>query len=137
VPKPRLPSEDESFPAAGRRKITAAQLLAFLGRVPREHPVAAVLLAAGLVLRVLAWMAYHPALLYTDTLKYLYGAWPGADPVGYTVILKPILFIGDLGTVALIQHLLGLAIAVAIYALLVRRGVPRWLAALAMRLRWG
>ncbi|HXS64868.1 MAG TPA: hypothetical protein VN767_18595 [Streptosporangiaceae bacterium] len=132
VPKPRLPSEDESFPAAGRRKITAAQLLAFLGRVPREHPVAAVLLAAGLVLRVLAWMAYHPALLYTDTLKYLYGAWPGADPVGYTVILKPILFIGDLGTVALIQHLLGLAIAVAIYALLVRRGVPRWLAALAM-----
>ncbi len=51
--------------------------------------------AAGrrLVLRVLALMAYHPALLYTDTLKYLYGAWPGADPVGYTVILKPILLL--------------------------------------------
>jgi hypothetical protein len=102
------------------------------GRALRAHPVAAVLLAAGLVLRVLALMAYHPALLYTDTLKYLYGAWPGADPVGYTVILKPILFFGDLGTVALIQHLLGLAMAVAIYALLVRRGAPRWLAALAM-----
>ena len=74
------------------------------GRVLRAHPVAAVLLAAGLVLRVLAVMAYHPALLYVDTLKYLYGAWPGADPVGYTAILKPILLVGDLGTVALVQH---------------------------------
>ncbi len=101
-------------------------------RLIREHWVAAALLAVGLVLRVLAWMAYHPALLYTDTLKYLYGAWPGADPLGYTAILRPILLVGDLGTVALIQHLVGLAIAVAIYVLLRRRGVPRWLAAIAM-----
>jgi hypothetical protein len=98
----------------------------------REHWIAATLLAAGLVLRVLALLAYHPALLYTDTLKYLYGAWPGADPLGYTAILKPILLVGDLGTVALIQHLAGLAIAVALYALLLRRGVPRWLAAVAI-----
>jgi hypothetical protein len=103
-----------------------------VGRSIREHWLAAVLLAAGLVLRVLALLAYHPALLYTDTLKYLYGAWPGADPVGYTAILKPILFFGDLGTVAFVQHLAGLAVAVAIYVLLLRRGVPRWLAALAM-----
>ncbi len=98
----------------------------------REHWLAAALVGAGLVLRVLALMAYHPALLYTDTLKYLYGAWPGADPVGYTVILKPILLAGDLGTVAFVQHVLGLAMALAIYALLARRGVPRWLAAVAM-----
>jgi hypothetical protein len=98
----------------------------------REHWIAAALLAVGLVLRVLAQVAYHPALLYTDTLKYLYGAWPGADPLGYTAILKPILLVGDLGTVVLIQHLVGLAIAVAIYVLLLRRGVPRWLAAVAI-----
>jgi len=98
----------------------------------REHWIAAALLAAGLVLRMLAQLAYHPALLYTDTLKYLYGAWSGADPLGYTAILKPILLVGDLGTVTLIQHVTGLAIAVAIYVLLRRRGVPRWLAALAM-----
>ena len=84
------------------------------------------------MLRVLALMAYHPALFYVDTLKYLYGAWPNADPLGYKVILKVILVVGDLGTVAVIQHLLGLAIAVAIYALLVRRNVPRWLSAIAI-----
>jgi hypothetical protein len=134
VPSPRLPSASESLTVTPRTRPTkiTARVAAFWGRVLRAHPIAAVLLAAGLVLRVLAMMAYHPALLYVDTLKYLYGAWPGADPVGYTAILKPILLVGDLGTVALVQHLLGLAMAVAIYALLVRRGVPRWLGAVAM-----
>src|SRR5262249_8385067 len=47
----------------------------------RLHWLAAALLAAGLAARVLALMAYHPALLYVDTLKYLYNAWPGADPL--------------------------------------------------------
>jgi hypothetical protein len=134
LPQPRLPSADETLPATRKtRALTLiARVLVASGRVLRTHPVPAVLLAAGLVLRVLAQLAYHPALLYTDSLKYLYGAWSGADPVGYTAILKPILLVGDLGTVALVQHLLGLAVAVAIYALLVRRGVPRWLGALAM-----
>jgi hypothetical protein len=108
------------------------QVIRSVARSGREHWIAAVLLAAGLVARVLTLVAYHPAILYTDTLKYLYGAWPGTDPLGYEAILKPILTVGDLGTVALIQHVLGLAIAVAIYALLLRRGVPRWLAAVAM-----
>jgi hypothetical protein len=103
-----------------------------MAKLLRRHWIAAVLLAAGTVLRALTLAAYHPAILYTDTLKYLYGAWPGADPLGYTAIIKPILLVGDLGTVAAIQHLLGLAMAVAIYVLLIRRGVSRWLAALAM-----
>lgn len=98
----------------------------------RAHWIAFLVIAAGLVLRVLAQVAYHPALLYVDTLKYLYGAWPAADPLGYKLILKPILLVGDLGTVAVIQHLIGLAIAVAIYAVLIRRGAPRWLGALAI-----
>jgi hypothetical protein len=98
----------------------------------RAHWIASLVVAAGLVLRLLAEAAYHPALFYVDTLKYLYGAWPAADPLGYKLILEPILAVGDLGTVALIQHLLGLAMAVAIYALLIRYGVPRWLGAVAI-----
>src|SRR5215469_16922250 len=102
------------------------------GGLLRTHWIASLVIAAGLVLRLLAQVAYHPALLYVDSLKYLYGAWPAADPLGYKLILQPILLVGDLGTVAAIQHLVGLAMAVAIYALLVRRGLPRWLGAIAI-----
>jgi hypothetical protein len=100
--------------------------------VLRRHWLAAALLLAGLVLRVLSQLAYRPALLYIDSVKYLYNAWPGTDPVGYKVPLKFILLFGNLTAVAAIQHLLGLAMAVTLYLVLLRRGCPRWLAALAI-----
>ena len=96
----------------------------------RRHWLIAVLLAAGLVLRILVAAAYRPALIYVDTLKYLYGASPGSEPLGYHLILKVILAVGDLSAVAAIQHLLGLAMGVTLYVVLQRRGVPRWVAAL-------
>jgi hypothetical protein len=109
---------------------------ATLGRAAatvRRHWLASALLAGGFVMRLITEFAYHPAIIYIDTLKYLYDAWPGSDPVGYKVPLKMILaFGGDLGDVEFIQHLLGIAIAVTIYLVLIRRGTPRWLAALAM-----
>jgi hypothetical protein len=98
----------------------------------RRHWLVGALLVAGLVLRVLAQIGYRPALLYVDSLKYLYGASPGSDPLGYRLVLKVILVVGDLGTVAAIQHLLGLAMAVTLYLVLLRRGVPVWLSALAV-----
>jgi hypothetical protein len=76
-------------------------------------------------------VAYHPALIYVDTLKYLYGAYPGSEPLGYTAVLRLILLAGGLGIVTLVQHLLGLATAIALYVVLLRRGAGRWLAALA------
>jgi hypothetical protein len=97
----------------------------------RRHWLAAALLAAGLVLRVLALLAYRPALFYIDTHRYLYDA-QGNDPVGYKGPLRAILAVSNFDTVAAIQHLLGLAMAVVIYLLLLRRGAPRWLAALAI-----
>ena len=54
------------------------------------------------------------------------------DPVGYKGPLRAILFVGNFDAVAAVQHLLGLAMAVVIYVLLLRRGVSRWLAALAI-----
>jgi hypothetical protein len=111
--------------APGRRWLTRAAALL------RRHWLVSVLLAAGLALRVAAVAAYHPALIYVDSLKYLYGASPGSEPLGYTALLRIILAVGDLGTVVVIQHLAGLAMGVTVYALLVRRGAGRWLAALA------
>ncbi len=118
--------------APGRRQRSAAALAAATLGLLRRHWMASALVTAGLVLRILTQMAYHPAIVYIDSLKYVYDAWPGSDPVGYKIPLRLILAVGDLGTVALVQHLLGLAIAVTIYVVMIRRGAPRWLGALAI-----
>ncbi|HEY6276807.1 MAG TPA: hypothetical protein VIX86_10795 [Streptosporangiaceae bacterium] len=99
--------------------------------VVRRHWPAAVLLAAGLVLRVLAELAYRPALFYIDTTRYLYNA-DGMDPVGYKGPLRAILLVGNFDAVAAVQHLLALAMAVVLYLLVLRRSGSRWLAALAI-----
>src|SRR5689334_2590189 len=97
----------------------------------REHWLLTVLLAAGLVLRVLAQIAYRPALFYIDSMKYLFGAYPGNDPPGYQILIKPVLDVANPSLIAAFQHVVGLAMAVLLYAVLLRRGVPHWLAALA------
>ncbi len=109
--------------------------VALIRRIPlmlRHHWLASILIALGIALRALAQMAYHPAIIYIDTLKYLYDNWPGSDPVGYKLPLKAILLVGSLGTVEVVQHILGIGIAITMYVVLVRRGVPRWLGALAI-----
>src|SRR5580692_3450091 len=109
------------------------------GEVLRRHWLLALLIAGGLVLRVVTQFAYEPALLFIDSKKYLFGtnfgttAWGSYDPIGYTLlVLKPVLMFTNLGFVALLQHVLGLGMAVALYVLMLRRGVVRWLAALAV-----
>lgn len=97
----------------------------------RKNWLAAALFTAGLALRVLVIVSYRPVLFYIDTVRYLYNS-GGNDPVGYRLPLRAILAIGNFDLLAIIQHLLGLAMAVAIYLVLVRRGTHRWLAALAI-----
>jgi hypothetical protein len=97
----------------------------------RRHWLAAALLATGTVLRVLVLLAYRPALFFVDSVRYLYNA-EGMDPVGYKGPLRAILFVANFDTVAAVQHMLGLGMAVLIYLVLLRRGTPRWLAALAI-----
>jgi hypothetical protein len=124
---PGPPLAGDGGPVPGRRGPAPAQRVLLLAR---EHWLLVLLLAAGLALRAAAQIAYRPALFYIDSLRYLYHA-HGADPVGYRVLLKPLLLAGNLDLVAAVQHVLGLAMAVLLYAVLLRRGVPRWLAALA------
>jgi hypothetical protein len=100
-------------------------------QVLRQHWLAATLLALGLVLRFLAQFAYRPALFYIDSVKYLYNS-EGNDPEGYKAPLRAILAVSNLDTVIVLQHLLGLAMAVVLYVLLLRRGASRWLGALAI-----
>ena len=103
----------------------------------RRHALFIVALLAGTALRVIAQLAYRPALLFVDSWNYLTNVRSlnprKLDPIGYpAMLLKPVLWIGNLATVAGLQHLLGLGIAVAIYVVLLRNGVRPWLAALAV-----
>ena len=99
-------------------------------RAVRRHFWFALVVTAGLVLRVLAETAYRPALLYIDSVKYLEGSVATA-PQGYQALLRLLDPVGGLALVAAVQHVFGLAMAVALYALLLRRGAPRWVATLA------
>ena len=111
-------------------------------RLLRRHLLILILLLAGAGLRVLAVLAYRPAILYIDSFRYLYistNLEPDAiDPIGYPLILVHLLQDGqgnDVGTLAgvvEIQHVLGLAVAAAVYLLLVRMGLRPWLAALGV-----
>jgi hypothetical protein len=131
----RPPSLGDPATASGSLTGVAGTLTGFAGlawRVAVGNWLLVVLMAVGLALRIATQIAYQPALLYIDSIKYLYNAYPGADPVGYKAPLRAILAIGNLGTVTAIQHLLGLGMAAAIYIVLIRRDVPRWLAAIAV-----
>ncbi|MFL6076316.1 MAG: hypothetical protein ACJ73S_23225 [Mycobacteriales bacterium] len=95
------------------------------------------LLAAGLALRVLAFVAYWPALWFPDSQHYLRNAVlsPHPDeqrPFGYPALVW--IFAkshAPAWTLAAFQNLLGLAVVAGIYLLVVRRGGPRWLAVVA------
>ena len=99
-------------------------------RFVRRHSWFFLVLTAGLALRVLAEAAYRPALLYIDSVKYLEGSVATA-PQGYQALIRLLEPVGGLALVAAVQHAFGLAMAVALYALLLRRGAPRWVATLA------
>jgi hypothetical protein len=104
--------------------------------VKRYWPLGA-LLAAGLALRVLTFVAYWPALWFPDTQHYLRNAVlsPHPDeqrPFGYPALVWIFAELhAPAWTLAAFQNLLGLAVVAAIYLLIVRRNGPRWLATLA------
>jgi hypothetical protein len=119
-------------PGAGAGRLTRLRAQArHAPALARRHWLFTALLTLGLVLRILTQIAYRPALLYIDSTKYLLGAYPGDDPPGYQLALKPLVALFNLSAIAAIQHLLGLGMAVALYLVLLRRGAPRWLSALA------
>ncbi|HTJ66049.1 MAG TPA: glycosyltransferase family 2 protein [Actinospica sp.] len=109
-----------------------------LSRLPglaRAHRMFTIVLVLGLVGRVLTMAAYWPALFYIDSSGYLTNRFAlsttAPDPIGYSLILRGLLDVGPLSLVVGLQHAAGLAMGVCVYALLLRKGAPHWLGALA------
>ena len=95
----------------------------------------ATLFAAGLALRVITMLGFPPSIWYAgDSISYVTSALnvsPGISRVsGYSVLLIALRPLHSFAVVTGVQHLMGLAMGVMIYALLRRRGLPRWGAAL-------
>ena len=101
----------------------------------RKHWVFATFLGLGIADRGLFMLAYPRAFGYPDSVSYASSArnnymsmW---RPYGYSEFLK---FFGLAHSplIVLVQHVMILALCVMAYAFLVRRGVRRWVAALAI-----
>ncbi|MEO3858900.1 hypothetical protein [Acrocarpospora sp. B8E8] len=90
-------------------------------------------LLAGVVVRGLAVLGYRPVLwFWADSFSYLSSAVDlrplPSRPAGYSLFLW---FFDSVQVVVVVQHLMGIAMAVAIYAVLLRAGLPAWGSALA------
>jgi Dolichyl-phosphate-mannose-protein mannosyltransferase len=106
-----------------------------LSAVGRNRLFAAAL-AAGLCLRVLTIAGFPPAIWFAgDSISYVTSALahsPGVSRVsGYSLLLMALRPLHSFAVVTGVQHLMGLAMGVLIYALLRRRGLPRWGATLS------
>ena len=114
--------------------------LSLAARVLRRHWIFVVLLVLGAGLRAVVLTAYHPTLIFPDSVRYLQyahnfagGRWsPDAlRQSGYSVLIIPVAALHDLWLIPVTQHLAGLATAVLVYAVLIRFGARTWVAALA------
>jgi hypothetical protein len=101
-----------------------------------------VLVAIGIVLRILMMLAYRPALFFSDSWGYLFTAFTGHPvsfsylrPNGYAVLIRLLTAPGrDLDELIALQHLSGVAIGVLVYVVLIRARAARPLALIAAAL---
>jgi hypothetical protein len=102
----------------------------------RRHWPVLLPVAAAVVLRVLAEIAIYPGIWFSDSNGYVKAAATGIlTPTrvsGYALLVSPFWHAGSAAALIALQHAIGIALVVALYALLVRRGAPRWLAALCV-----
>ncbi|SEG47498.1 hypothetical protein SAMN04489712_105424 [Thermomonospora echinospora] len=101
-----------------------------------RHPVFAVVLTLGALLRLLTMLGYRPAMYFNDSFDYLHVAiepYPHPlRPGGYSFLLLALKPLHSFALVTALQHLMGLAMGLMIYAVLRHRfGLPGWGAALA------
>jgi hypothetical protein len=117
-------------------KITAVKIRRALGWVTGNWLFSGVF-AIGLVLRLITMLGFPPAIWFGgDSVSYVNSSlhlWPGVSrESGYGVMLKFLEPFRSFVIVTAVQHLMGLAVSVMIYALLRHRyRLPTWGATLA------
>ena len=126
------PGWDAAVRTAVRRAVATAGPRALW----RDHRLFTILAVLSLVPRLLAALAFRPALMTSDSLLYMQESskWTLGEirPSGYSFFLAPLHYIPHpLLAVTTVQHLMGIAIAAIVYGLLRYWGLPAWGATLA------
>jgi hypothetical protein len=137
--RPAAPAVADEPMSAG----VAAQSAGFLRRgsgaarrLLRAEWLFATALLIGVLLRLCAELGFRPILWFNDGLEYLgvalrFQAY-SVRPDGYSLFLRMLFPFHSFVLVAAIQHAMGLAVAVLLYALLRHWRVPRALATLGV-----
>ena len=120
-------------PTPGSRARSSRRLGDLVDLLARHRGLVALLVAAA-ALRILALIAVYPGIWFSDSNGYVKAAATGVlsqtRVSGYSLIVAPFWQLGSAAALIMLQHLIGLAMAGLLYALLRRRGVS-WLPALA------
>jgi len=106
-----------------------------MGRGIRTHWQFSLLILAAVIMRVVVVAGYPPIMWFNDSFNYFSDAVThipdSARPNGYPFFLSLVLLpLHNLYPVAILQAAMGVAMGIAIYALLRHRGLPWWGAAL-------
>ena len=101
-----------------------------LTRPAVTHWQFAVVVAAAVVVRLYVILVYPPILWFNDSYNYIYDAVTHIPdrvrPNGYPFFLDLLLPLHSAYPLAVLQAAMGVAMGVAIYALLRHRGLPWW-----------
>ncbi|MGI8520102.1 MAG: hypothetical protein ACR2MC_05790 [Actinomycetota bacterium] len=119
------------------RAINRSRPLARGAALLRENLLFTTLFAVGMLLRIVVFLTYQPALLLQrDTIAFLrqalHGSLSGLRPSLYPTVIKPALALNNLALVPFIQHAIGMAVALLLYVLLRRLGASVNLSALGV-----
>jgi hypothetical protein len=120
-------------PRAGNRWRGAADGFAAL---VRRHWIFSIALVVATVPRVIVMLGFEPAVLFRlDTFDYLWGALhlsPNVvNPSGYSVFLWLLHPAHSIVLIVVLQHIMGLGLAVMVYTVVRHYGLPAWGATLA------
>lgn len=115
--------------------------IGFTAGLTAHWPLVA-LLVAGATVRILAMVAYPPALFFNDSWGYMFTAFTGhpvslsyLHPNGYPVLIRLLTIPGrDITQLVALQHVSGLVVGSLVYAALIHARLPRLIAAVASAL---
>ena len=115
-----------------RSLVSRAQLRAWIA----DNKLFALVLVPALLLRIDTEVGYQWQAWFNDSFQYMsdvIGLHPDVTrPAGYAIFLKVLEPLHSYAAVTILQHLMGVAVGVMVYALARHRfGAPRWIAALA------